>query len=269
MEDTLTFIGRDRKAREQLAGLWGIARFDFHDSVESTQNVARTLAMEQAPEWTIVVADRQTAGRGQHGRKWQAGDGSSLMFSLLLRPRGIEETALMPIRIGLAIARAIDRFLAHGRGRPGKTMLKWPNDLVVGNGKVGGILCEGQATGTAAWIIVGVGINIGRFPVHLPDRRFLQAAFLEEYLRPRTTRLDLLEAIIASLHADLPTRMGELDDAEMRDYFDRDWLYGHTLKSPVAGKAVGITRNGHLRVLKPDGSEEPVIAGHIVLDDHQ
>ena len=266
MKDSLTYVGEDPLARAQLAELWGISRFDFHHTVDSTQNVLRRLALDHEPEWTLVVADHQHAGRGQHGRRWLGDPGASLMFSLLLRPSGIEEAALLPVRVGIAVASALDGTLTGASEHLPRVMLKWPNDLVVDDTKIGGILCEGQIHGSEAAIIVGIGLNILPFTLELDARRQIPPGFLGPHLRPGIHRLDLLGAIIRRLRADIPARIGPLDLKELADYGRRDWLYGRTLRAPLEGQAMGITPNGYLRVMSPKGNVEQVVAGRVVLE---
>ncbi len=266
MKDSLTYVGEDPTARGHLAEIWGIPRLDFHDTVDSTQNVLRRLMVEDAPEWTFVVADHQLAGRGQHGRRWLGNAGASLMFSFLLRPPGIAEAALLPIRLGLIVARALDGLIAEASEYLPKVALKWPNDLIIDDAKAGGILCEGQGHGAEAAIAVGIGLNILPFPLKLDESRQIPPGFLGPHLRQGIGRIDILGAIIKHLLKEIPARSGELDLKELADYSRRDWLYGRTLSEPVAGQAMGITHYGQLRVMCADGAIENIIAGRIVLD---
>jgi BirA family biotin operon repressor/biotin-[acetyl-CoA-carboxylase] ligase len=267
MKDSLTYVGEDPLARSQIAELWGIARFDFHEAVDSTQNVLRRLALDHGPDWTLVVADHQIEGRGQHGRRWLGDPGSSLMFSLLLRTHGIEETALLPVRVGLSVARALDGLVTGASEHLPRVMLKWPNDLIIDGAKIGGILCEGQIHDSEATIIVGIGLNILPFTLQFDARRQIPPGFLAPHLRPGIHRLDILGMIVRQLRADIPSRMGALDPKELADYGRRDWLYGRTLREPVEGQAMGITANGHLRVMRPSGTIEQIVAGRVVLEE--
>jgi BirA family biotin operon repressor/biotin-[acetyl-CoA-carboxylase] ligase len=265
MIDALTEIGRDDAARARLAGRWGVAAFDFHDEIDSTQNALRAMADAGAPGWSLVAADHQSSGRGQQGRRWMAHRGASLTFSLLLRLDRMEPAALLPIRCGLAIASALDLFLLEGMS----TMLKWPNDLIVAGGKAGGILCEAQMRGDEGAVIVGVGINVEPFALELDESRDLPPIFLRPHLKPATTRLDLLDAIILSLRRSLTPKLSHdadvLDDSEMSDYARRDWLAGRALAGPATGVARGITSSGLLSVETSGGAIATVASGRVVL----
>lgn len=121
--------------------------------VDSTNRVALDLARAGAPEGLVVVARHQSAGRGRHGRSWEAPPGSSLLASVLLRPG----PALPPDRLHLAVAvvalAARDACSSVAGFRPG---LKWPNDLVVGDAKLAGVLAEIAVDA----VVVGLGLNV-------------------------------------------------------------------------------------------------------------
>lgn len=119
-------------------------------------DVARQLAGFGAPEGVTVVAGRQTSGRGRAGRSWASPEGSGLYLSILLRP-DIVPIDLQPLAMvaGLAVCDALDPDHALG------IALKWPNDLVVGTRKLGGILITSAIRGNAVdFAIVGIGVNL-------------------------------------------------------------------------------------------------------------
>ena len=142
--------------------------------VDSTQSTIFDLAAQGAADRTVVVADYQAAGRGRRGRAWDAPPGTSLLMSILVRPRGT------PDRWGgysLASALTVADALARVAGL--STRLKWPNDVLVGGRKIAGILLESRtpaagpgAAGGAAVIAVGIGVNLGQraFPAALAAR---------------------------------------------------------------------------------------------------
>lgn len=138
------------------------------ESCLSTNDLARRLAGEGAPEGTAVVAGEQTAGRGTKGRGWYSARNKGLYVSVILRPRS-PEISLLPLVAGLAAREAIDN--AHGLD----VLLRWPNDLVWQGKKLGGILCESGFLGSEPdFAVLGIGININHqeddFP---PDIRVL------------------------------------------------------------------------------------------------
>lgn len=136
------------------AGLDAPVRFD--EVTGSTNATALELAEADAPEWTLVAAGHQTAGRGRLGRTWTDRPGAALMFSFVLRPAiDPEHTGLVPLLAGVAMAAAI-RDVAGVVVR-----CKWPNDLLLRDAKVGGILVESSvAGGRVRHAVVGIGVNL-------------------------------------------------------------------------------------------------------------
>jgi BirA family biotin operon repressor/biotin-[acetyl-CoA-carboxylase] ligase len=132
--------------------------------IDSTNRYLIEQAKEGAPEGTVAVADHQTAGRGRLGRTWVAPPGSSLLLSVLLRPAlGPEQLHLATAVVALAAAAAVDEVAGF---RPG---LKWPNDLVVDDRKLAGVLAEAELSPSAApAVVVGIGLNLN-WPDDLPD----------------------------------------------------------------------------------------------------
>jgi BirA family biotin operon repressor/biotin-[acetyl-CoA-carboxylase] ligase len=127
----------------------------------STNDDVRRLAGEGALEGTLVWADRQTAGRGRRGRRWESPVGN-LYLSLLLRPETpLARAGQVGFMAALAVAEATAGLL------PGRSVVcKWPNDVLVEGRKVAGLLLESEARrdGTAAWLVLGVGINVESHP---------------------------------------------------------------------------------------------------------
>ena len=114
------------------------------DTVDSTQSVAFALAERGAADRTVVVADQQLEGRGRRGRTWRAPAGTSLLASIIVRPR-LPQALLATLSLATAVATAE----ALRRVARVETKLKWPNDVLVDERKVAGILCEGRWQGDA------------------------------------------------------------------------------------------------------------------------
>ncbi len=135
-------------------------RIERAGRVTSTSDLVWRRAAEGAGEGLVVVATEQTAGRGRHGRRWHSPPGN-LYASWLLRPGVSPATAASLSLVGGLAAR--DALLAAGLGEE-RLRLKWPNDILVGDAKLGGVLLEGGGEGDARGIVVGVGINIAVAP---------------------------------------------------------------------------------------------------------
>ena len=221
------------------------------DLVDSTQDEVHRLASAGAPAGTVVVADRQSAGRGSRGRRWESPSGG-LWMSVMSRPLGGAGVELLSLRAGLATAAALD-----GLGGFPAVALKWPNDVLVDGRKVGGILCEARWQGDQlAWVAVGIGLNVRNAP---PEGTRLPGAALAEW-RPDLAVDDVLRGLLAELHA-LDRGGPVLARPELAAWRRRDWLKGRALRVPVAGTADGIDADGALRVRRADASLELVRSG--------
>lgn len=212
----------------------GAVRILHYDSLPSTMDAARALALDGEPEGTVVRARRQTAGRGRDGRAWASPEGG-LYLSVVLRPRAPPARwTLLPLAAGCAVGAAV-----RALGRP--AALKWPNDVLVDGRKVAGVLVEARAPEFA---VVGVGLNAA---IRVPPELGGIASSLD--LDPEAT-----EGLAAVLAAGIAARAARLDDvvAEWRGM-------SATLGGPwdahgVKGLAVDVDADGALLVETPQGT---------------
>ncbi len=138
-----------------------LSALEWHEELVSTSDRLKDLARAGAPAWTVVVAERQTGGRGREGRTWLSPEGG-LYLSVLLRPTS-ERPALVPIAAGVAVAEATAGFGVRSE-------LKWPNDVLVSGRKLAGILAEASsASGGIEWVVLGIGVNVALAPNALPE----------------------------------------------------------------------------------------------------
>lgn len=223
--------------------------------VDSTLDAVHDRAAAGAPAGTVVVAGEQLAGRGARGDTWHSPPGG-LWLSILLRPAAPVGVPVLSLRTGLAVAHVLERVTA---GEP--VRLKWPNDLMLRDRKLGGILCEARWQGDRlAWVAVGVGINVAN-PV--PDA-VSDTAIALSAITPDIDPDDLVPAIVESLRA-IGDGGALLGEAERAEFERRDWLGGRHLSAPVEGVARGLTRDGALLVDTGSGTVA-VRTGHVVVD---
>ena len=244
--DTSTDVaGEDRPARsfdgaadDQLRRDLEIPELHLFQSVGSTLDVAHRLGDAGAPHGTVVIADRQTRGRGRGGKSWASPPGAGLWLTVLARPGAAIVPQVMTIRLGLAAARALEP-LASGR-----IALKWPNDLFLGDRKLAGILVEARWRGARAeWLAVGIGVNVTA-PGH---------AELGGALGPHVHRLDVLRSLMPPLRAAIDRLEPDLDDSERAEFEARDRCRGRTCVAPRAGIVRGLNPGGELLVETSDG----------------
>ena len=203
-----------------------------YDEVGSTLDVAHALAGEGSPAGTLILADAQTAGRGRSGRSWTSEKGAGIWLTLIERPADVDALEVLSLRVGLALAPALD---GHSDKQ---VLLKWPNDLYVGERKLGGILVEARwRDGTPEWVAIGVGINV-RAPSDEP-----RAIGLRENARRLAVLVDVVRAVRS---AAMQTRL--LGNQELREFAARDLAAGRACRSPTNGVVRGIDRRGSLLV---------------------
>ncbi len=227
----------DLRSALERAGLEAPVRFD--EVTRSTQETALALAEAGAPQWSLVAAAHQTAGRGRSGRAWIDQPGRALMFSFLLRPDLVPERGgLLTLLAGSALADSVRSVAGVAAG------CKWPNDLLVEGGKVAGILAGSQASGDRfEHVVIGVGVNLDP-PPGVPGAAGLgdcdEAELLAEFLVSFRSGYERPEGIIDAYRAVCVT-LGEDVRATTTD--------GRT----VEGRAVDIDETGSLIVETEEG----------------
>ncbi|KEF34958.1 biotin--acetyl-CoA-carboxylase ligase [Deinococcus sp. RL] len=233
-----------------VTGTFGRA-LRYRGTVGSTQDEARAWVddpRDPAPHGAVVVAERQTAGRGRRGRSWDTAQGS-LVFSVLLHgPLPLPSLALLPLAAGVALHAAC-----------GVGGLKWPNDLLTPEGrKLAGILLEADLRGEEARrAVLGLGVNVAAAP---PG-----AACLHEF-RPELTRAGLLSRLLTELERWLAAPPDEVLAAWRRS----NLTLGRevrvlTAQGEVSGTALDLGAGGSLLVRLADGATVPVHAGDVYL----
>ncbi len=211
-----------------------------------------------APAGLVLVADRQHAGRGRLGRSWVSPPGATLLMSVLLRPIvAPNQLHLVTHAVGLA---SVDACAELSGFRPG---LKWPNDLVVGDRKLAGILAESvvAASGTVEAVVVGIGLNLG-WPDGAPDDLAGIATTLAEASGRTIERDDLVAAILDHLARLDPDEIMTRYRAELATIGREVRVELHDRL--VEGRAVTVTDDGALVVRSTTGTEEVLHSGDVV-----
>jgi BirA family transcriptional regulator, biotin operon repressor / biotin---[acetyl-CoA-carboxylase] ligase len=158
------------RARLDGRGVPWPAPIEAHPSVSSTNDRLKEQARLGAPEWSVVLAEEQTGGRGRQGRAWASPRGG-LYLSVLLRPV-FEGTGLLPLAAGVAVVEALEELGVNGS-------LKWPNDVLVAGRKVAGLLAEASSTTARVdWVVIGLGVNLGTLEAVPDDVRALATSVL-------------------------------------------------------------------------------------------
>jgi len=243
-----------------LARRWGVPQCGLFRTLSSSLDAIHDLGAQGAPAGTVVLVEQQTAGRGRDGRTWHSPVGG-VWLGLLLRPP-IPPAGVLSLRVGLVLADVVEAVLGvHPTSLSGpRAALKWPNDVLVDDRKVGGILCESRWQGEALqWLGIGIGINVAN---DIGPELAGRAVSLRE-LRPSVRRIDVLDQLVPALLR-LTAHGAQLTQFECAAYARRDWLRGRHIRAPLVGRAAGIRPDGALLVDTGAGTTM-VQGGHVEL----
>jgi BirA family transcriptional regulator, biotin operon repressor / biotin---[acetyl-CoA-carboxylase] ligase len=240
-------------------------------SVNSTNTVALEAAQAGAPHGSVWIADEQTAGRGRSDHKWHSAPGDGLYVSVLLRPQmPVQQALWLSLATGLAAQSAIATVTGLTPD------LRWPNDLLLGKKKCGGILVEtsttpNQIAATLRYAVIGVGVNLNHtaFPVELQS---LATSLRRETGQSWSQKQILIQLLLSLEHevALLETEvLGSPSKINLLARFTAasTWVRGKQVVVEESGGYTGVTDGldprGFLRVLGDDGSLHTVLSGGV------
>lgn len=235
----------------RLAKEMNLPAIAYREQVSSTMDVAHGLAEGGAPAGTVVVANRQEAGRGRAGKSWQSDAGAGLWCTLIERPTDARALDVLALRAGLALADALTPLV------DGPVQLKWPNDLLVRERKLAGILIEVRwRDGQPEWVALGLGVN-RRATAAFPDAACV---------RSDVSRDVLLTVVIPPLRQ-ASAQTGPLARAECEAWAARDVMRGRHVRAPVEGVVQGISPDGAVLIVDADGIVRASRSGSLVVSD--
>jgi BirA family biotin operon repressor/biotin-[acetyl-CoA-carboxylase] ligase len=235
----------------------------YYEELDSTNIMLETLAKDGAKEGTIVVADKQLAGKGRRGRQWESPKGENIYMSILLRPVFDASLASMLTIVAAYSVALVIREIGFQEAK-----IKWPNDIVLSGKKVCGILTELHLKGTEIdYVIVGIGVNVNTkcFSSELSDKA--TSLYLEGE-KPQNREM-ILHGIIGKFEEQYTRFLQCQDLSFMKEEYDK-MLANRNQEVCVLepGKeyrayAKGITNTGELVVTTADGCEKKVYAGEV------
>lgn len=251
------------EVKSRLETSWVGNQVKYFEEITSTNQYAKKIAEEGAPEGMLIIADEQTRGKGRSGRAWTTPRGTAVAMTLVLRPKlPPAKVSMVTLVMGLAVAKACRVLYGIPAG------IKWPNDVVVNGKKLCGILTEMSMEMAAVnYVVIGTGINVNvsSFPQEISKT----ATSLLLECGYETARAKLI-AVCMKYFEEYYERFLRTQDlsALMEEY--NELLLNRERKVRVlepgheyTGTAMGINRDGELLVVREDGSQTAVYAGEV------
>ncbi len=234
------------------------------DEIDSTNNYAKKMANEGCPHGTVIVAERQTLGRGRVGRQWQSDNSSGLWFSIVVRPDlEPERIQIITLAAAIAVVEGLREELEINCG------IKWPNDIILDSSKLGGILTELSAEpGHVNYVVVGIGINVNQSLSDFDTDLQNKATSIYINTGKKYSRVRLLGSILSSFEEIYSTFL----KGRTEEIIDRWNRYSVTVGKEVKivskdieyiGTAQSIASDGKLVVKCKDGRTINVSAGEV------
>ncbi len=248
------------------ARVLGKSRYQHLQTTGSTNADAHRLGEDGAPHGTLVVAESQTQGKGRQGRDWISPTGQGIYATLLLRPSGlaVEDTPLLTLLAAVAAVEAINR-TCPGLG----PSIKWPNDILVRQRKVAGILSEAAYAGqTLDFVLVGIGINVNTPVEALPRRPLYPATSLATEAGHPLSRHALLAHWLTRMEDWLLILMEGGHVSLREQWMQYAGMTGRQVtvqqqSESIQGTVTGIANDGSLLLRTTDGQIQRILSGDV------
>lgn len=241
--------------KAHLKTQWLGRSFYFFDELESTNSYLKSLDPEDVAHGQLCLTDYQTKGRGQYERNWESKPGANLTFTLAFKPSGFDRLHVL----ALACARAAVAEIEESQSC--KACIKWPNDILVDNKKVAGILTESMFTGnTLDRLLIGIGLNVNQ--QEFSDQLKGKATSLWHINKQQVDREQFLAQLLSRIEYEY-RRWHKQNDELLRFINKKIVGYGHWVHLQVNGhqtekryKLLGINQQGALTTLSKQGDLE-------------
>ena len=237
----------------------------YYPKTESTNMIARNLAMEGAGEGTIVIAEEQTKGRGRLDRSWISPAGKNILMSLIFRPEVMpRQVFFLTMLSSLSVIKAIRKITSL------EAHVKWPNDIFMEYKKIGGILTEFSAEQDRVnYVIIGIGLNVNFDPSLFPEIRDI-ATSISRVFKMEVSRIDLLRAILEEMEIGYGAlKQGRID--EIREEWDKcSMIKGRevtitSFDSIIEGIVESMDEDGCLILRDRSGKRKKIVSGDVSL----
>ena len=237
----------------------------------STMDVARTLVGDtdelETLDGTVVLADQQTRGRGRFGRRWDSSHGEDILASVILCPR-LAITGELTTMAALAAAMTVDELTTR------RSVIKWPNDVLVDGKKICGVIAESATTGSSFVGVIGIGLNVNRLATDNVLQEY-DATSIREVLRLETVidRRNVVRVLLANLNelydalvrgeSIMPDWRDRLN--ELNSFVEVTMASERNVGETVSGVAEDVDEFGRLLIREPNGHLRAVAAGEVTM----
>ncbi|MDD3364880.1 MAG: biotin--[acetyl-CoA-carboxylase] ligase [Syntrophomonas sp.] len=242
----------------------GTKHYFYYPEIDSTNTRARELAAAGYPEGTVVVAEMQTAGRGRRGRSWYSPAIKGIYLSVILRPvLPLKEISRVSLVTAVAVAETLEAELNL------QPRIKWPNDILINNRKIAGILSEAVTDMDGVeYIVIGIGLNINNQARDFPSGfRTTATSALAEYDHP-SSRVKVLQGLLARLESHYFQLLSgnfasTLEKGKSLSMVIGQELRLDTINGFIVGQAIDIDDNGFLLVRDQLNTIHTIMSGEI------
>ncbi len=238
-------------------------RVIYYPCIDSTNRVARTLALQGGAHGWVVLTDEQNAGRGRLDRTWESQPGKDIPASIIIYPHlPAEDTFQLTMMASIAVVQAVERVCAVTCG------IKWPNDIFLNEKKLCGVLSEGQIGGHMPFMVIGIGLNVNS---SMASRGKLADSAIS--LRDATGRQHDRNALIIAILEDFNHlyAIAGNDGEQIRCLWEKHaMMLGRRVtvyndNDVIKGTACGIVPDGRLIVRESSGQEHLIVCGDLSL----
>lgn len=252
-------VGRGLKTE-----VFGRENYFYLSETDSTNKYAKQLAAQGYPEGTLVVAERQTAGRGRRGRQWHSEPGQAIFMSLILRPSlPLKELSRITLFIAVAVVETLERFGI-------KSGIKWPNDVLINGRKIAGILTEAVTDMDGIeYIVTGIGLNVNNRIEDFPEEIRSIPTTIREEAGHCVSRVEVLQEFLWQLETSYRQLLSGGFNEILEKVRSLSLVIGRDIKIDsvngiTTGRAIDIDNNGFLMVRDAQGDIHNVMSGEIL-----
>jgi len=237
--------------------------------IDSTNNLAKEYAKKNAQEGLVIVANSQTKGRGRMGKFWHSPPKTGIYLSILLKPNlKHDQLSFITLLAGVSAILTINEFSHH------RANLKWPNDILINDKKICGLLCEMiQKQENSLDVVIGIGLNVNQTIEQLPEDLKKTATSLKITNGSPVNRLTVIQSFLTNLDREYHSFLNKGGNSVIKKWCLNTNLFGKVISikhgtNIIQGTAIRLDELGRLVLLLDNGHEEAFNSGEIILNKH-